>query len=95
MSTRKYFVKRGDFANNYSLVYTENGERPSGDGWAQITRKDAETLASSEARRRKENPSFGGYADMYIYPHDMTEQERYDLECRRGWHTEGRIAVKD
>lgn len=92
---RKFFVKYGDFGNTYGLRYTDDGARPTGDGWEQITQKEAEDLARAEVRRRKEDHSFSGYADSYIYPVGMTETDDYNFECRFGWHTDGRIAVRD
>lgn len=92
---RKYYVRYGDFGNTYSLCYTEDGGKPSGDGWEQITRKEAEALARAEVRRRKDDPYFSGYADAWIFPVGMTENDEINFACLRGWHTEGRLAVKD
>lgn len=92
---KKYFVKYGKFGNTYTLCYTEDGSKPSGEGWEQITRKEAEALARAEARRRKDDPYFSGYADAWVFPVGMTEDDEYNFECRRGWHTEGRIAVRE
>lgn len=60
-----YFVKRGDFANAYTLVWSD---RPALDGWERITRKEAVSLARAEAARREDDPSFSGYASAYITP---------------------------
>lgn len=35
----------------------------------QITRKEAIRLAREERKRRKENPSFAGYASRYVEPY--------------------------
>ena len=66
---KKYFVRYdSDFSNAYSLCWT-NGETP--DGWEQITRTKAEDLARAESRRRREDPSFSGYADEVIISFDL------------------------
>lgn len=93
--SRTYYVSRGDFGNVYGLRYTESADYPVPAGWERITRKEAEDLARAEARRRKDEPMSSGYADAYIYPFGMSDRDDDCFLARRGWHTEGRIAVRD
>ena len=68
---RKYFVKYGEFANTYSVCYTENESEETQAierGMERITRKEAERLCARESERRKENPAFSGYASDVILP---------------------------
>ena len=69
---KKYFVRRGNFANNYNLYHAETQKELAAlpQDAEQITRKEAEGLCIDERRRRKENPAFSGYADPMIYPAD-------------------------
>lgn len=88
-----YYIKWGSARNQYELCYAPAGVNP-GDGWEQITRKEAEHYASEEAARRKEDSSFAYYADDYVYPYDLSEDEAYVFMCRHlGWHSVGRIVV--
>lgn len=71
---KSYWIRHGRFANEYSLVYCDSSileEQAAADGYERITRREAEQYASSERRRRKENPSFSGYATQYIYPYGV------------------------
>ena len=69
---KSYFVKHTrDFANCYSLVYTETHEQKAdaiADGYEQIPRRRAEELAAQERFRRKYDPSFAYHADADIFP---------------------------
>lgn len=68
---KKFYVHYGDFANTYRLVWAETPEQveeAENNGYERITRKEAENLCAEENRRRKENPSFSGYASNVIYP---------------------------
>lgn len=68
---KKFYVHYGDFANTYRLVWAETPEQveeAKKRGYERITRKEAESLCAEENRRRKENPSFSGYASNVIYP---------------------------
>lgn len=68
---RKYCVKYGDFANDYSLAYAENEkefEDLLNNRFEKITRKEAINLAIDERERRKLNETFSGSASNYIYP---------------------------
>lgn len=89
----KYYIKWGRAGNEYSLCYAPDGT-DLGDGWEQITRKKAEQYATAEAVRRKRESNSAYFADAYIYPYGMSEDDAYDFECRHGWHTVGRVAVK-
>ena len=66
---KKYFIKHEGFGNVYSLFYTTDGSEPV--GAERITRKQAESFAGAEARRRLENSAFSGYADAYVWPYNM------------------------
>ncbi len=88
-----YYIKWGRAGNEYDLCYAPEGVNP-GDGWEQITRKKAEKYAAAEARRREDEPSSAYFAEAYIYPYDMNEDEAYAFYCRHlGWHTVGRVVV--
>lgn len=68
---RKYFVKYGDFANTYSVCYTENESeevQAVKQGMERISRKEAVALCARESTRRKENPAFASYASDVILP---------------------------
>ena len=68
---RKYFVKYGDFANTYSVCYTENESEETQaieQGMERISRKEAIELCVMESERRKQNPAFSGYASDVILP---------------------------
>ena len=91
--TNRYYIKRGDFFNTYSLRYAP-AEFPIPEGYEQITRREAEAYARAEAQRRRDDANFAYYADAYVYPFGMSEDDEYRFECRFGWHTEGRLAVR-
>lgn len=92
---RKYGIKYyRDFANTYILGYTD-GELP--EGWERITREEAECMARAESKRAKEDPNFSGYADTYVYPIGLTEEEAHRAysAARTGkskvWRLSGRV----
>ena len=68
---KHYWVRRGDFANQYTLGYTETAEQEE---WAEqagcerITRKEAEQLCRDERYRERHDSAFSGYADSVILP---------------------------
>jgi len=67
----KYWIKRGDFSNVYSLEYTRTLEQETEaerQGFERITRKEAEHLCSLERDRRKHDQMFSGFADDRIWP---------------------------
>ena len=85
---RKYFVKYGSFANQYSLVYTNSSvddENALRDGYTRIPRRDAERLAAIERGRRKEDKAFSGYADDAIYPYGVDADFDNYPWCRVGY----------
>lgn len=86
---KKYWVERGEFANEYSLVWTDGGNKPEGEGWERVTRKEAARLCRSERARREYDASFAGYADTLIYPYAWGEE---DIER---WETYGDNAKLD
>ncbi len=69
---KKYFIVPGAFANTYSLYWVRRGETvPNGE---EITRGEAVRLCRVERKRRKYDPYFAGYADMYIFPYGCEEE---------------------
>lgn len=66
---KKYYVDFGaeKFGNKYSLFYTLADESVP-ETAERITRKEAITYARAERQRRKDDPAFSSYADIYIYP---------------------------
>lgn len=68
---RSYWIKRGEFSNQYGLVYcnsTIDEEKAQTAGYERITRKEAIAKCREERNRQKADPAFAGYADSYIYP---------------------------
>lgn len=63
---RSYWVRHGDFGNVYSLRWSY-GFVDDND-FVKISFRDAVRLCVQERRRRKNDESFSGYADTYIYP---------------------------
>ena len=97
MARIKFFVRYSDYANACDLTYTTDGSTP--EGYEQITRREAESLARRESRRRKDDPSFSGYASEYIYPAGMDDDPeqvsywaRYNIS---GWYLSGRVVLHD
>lgn len=78
---KKYYIVHGNFANAYSLFWTDNeemmGQLP--EGAEQITREEAIQKCKEERQRRKEDTNFSGYASAYICPAGMTENEAFML----------------
>lgn len=78
---KKFYVWFGDFSNIYDLVWAETPEQveeAENNGYERITRKEAENLCAEENRRRKENPSFSGYASNVIYPVEYVDNWEND-----------------
>lgn len=68
---KNYYIIRGNHTNAYNLVWAPKGvEVPGGE---RISRQEAITYAREERKRRKTNPMFGGYANIYVYPYDCEE----------------------
>ena len=83
---RKYFVKYGDFANTYSVCYTENDAEEAQaieQGMEQISRKEAVELCVRESVRCKEDPSFSGYASEVILPFGYDGDWRNDRRMEK------------
>ncbi len=83
---RKYFVKYGDFANTYSVCYTENDAEEAQaieQGMEHITRKEAEQLCRNESARCKDNPGFSGYASEEIIPFGYDDDWRNDRRVEK------------
>ena len=62
---RRYYVKRGDFCNVYTVFYCDPGDIVPR-GAERITRKEAERLTRRERERRREEPYSSGYASIAI-----------------------------
>lgn len=68
---RKYYIRQGNFGNQYDLAYAETSEQCSmleAIGFTRESRKFAEYDARAERDRRKYDQAFSGYADDVIYP---------------------------
>lgn len=74
-----YYVRYGSFSNVYALLAVtdeidqsmltaaNDAHRQFGaPEWERITRKECRRLRNTERRRRKEDPSFSGYADTDV-----------------------------
>ena len=88
---RRYFAHYyKNFGNTYSLMYadTEEDLKLIPEDAEQITRKEAEALASAENYRRKRDQSCSGFADNAIYPVGMTQEEMLDLPNSRKYYKE-------
>ena len=83
---RTYWVKRGNFANEYTVCYADTPEQKlfaEVDNFEQINREEAFILVRRERRRRRENPSFSGYASAVILPVDYTGDWQNDGRAYR------------
>ena len=68
---RHYHIKRGSYANAYSLRWTDSAEGDKAAirlGYDRITRAEAIQQARAERERQKFDPSFAGHADSRVYP---------------------------
>lgn len=74
-----YYVRYGSFSNVYGLLAVtdeidqsmltaanDTHRQFGAPEWEKITRKECRRLRNAERRRRKENPSFSGYADAEV-----------------------------
>ena len=87
-----YYIKRGNFANQYGLCYTPAGQKLP-EGWERITRKEASYYASQEAGRRKYNRSMSGYAPQYVLPYGMEESDMRELYTPEQYTVRDRIVT--
>ena len=80
--SNKYWVKRGEFANQYSLCYTISQEQEAqaeDEGWERITWKEAKLLCRQERERRRNDYAFSGYADTHVFPFGIPDDQlRFD-----------------
>lgn len=86
---KKYYAHfYKDFGNTYNLYYTESeaDEALLPEGAQRITRENALRLAADEAAQRKNDPSFSGYADAYIFPADYDRSDNHIAEIICGWN---------
>lgn len=68
---KSYWIKRGEFANQYALEYTSTPEQEAQawrQGYEPIKRVEAENLCRLERDREKYDPSFAGYGDNRVWP---------------------------
>jgi hypothetical protein len=68
---KKYYIKRGEFANMYDVVYAETEAETAqaeAEGYERITRKEAEHLCRAEREREQYDAAFSGYASSEILP---------------------------
>jgi hypothetical protein len=83
---KKYYVRYWkDFANTYSLFYTENSEQEKllPENAERITRKEAEQLCRDENYRRKSDQAFSHFADNLIFPIDFNADVEYAYDENR------------
>ena len=81
---RHYYVKRGQFANQYWLNYTSNAVQDRAaekEGCDRITYKEARRLCKLERDRQKYEPSSAGYADDRILPYGVDLDSVYDSKA--------------
>lgn len=91
---KRYFIKHGDFANVYDLVYTtspEDSAKAMAEGYEQITRREAEAKCRAERQRRKDDPSFAYYAPACVCPYGYGHEEDFD---NYPWLREGYLVVR-
>lgn len=87
--SNRYWIKRGDFANQYWLEYTTTPEqdmRAESEGCERIKLKEAIRLCRAERDRRKYDPAFSGYADDRIWPYGV---DRDSVYASRGYYDSG------
>lgn len=63
---KRYYVAWGDFANAYRVIYTESADEKPNGAFERITLKEAQRLIRREKERRRDDPSFSGYASAEI-----------------------------
>ena len=71
MTKRIYFIRWGQFRNQYDLAWADTDEDKtllSRIGFSRTSRKEAERLAREERWRRVFDQAFSGYADNAVYP---------------------------
>ena len=74
----EYFIKRGNFRNEYLLLFTENADQSldlRNQGCERITRKEAVQFCIDERKRQRSNPDFSGYASASVYPYNYIKHE--------------------
>ena len=60
---KKYYIRRTDFYNAYSLCWADDAHPiPESAGWERITRREAEQLCRVESDRRMWEPASANYA---------------------------------
>lgn len=82
---RSYWVERGKFDNEYTVCYADTPKQKllcEQRGFEPVTRGEACALVIRERRRRRENPSFAGYASAVILPVDYTGDWQNDGRAR-------------
>lgn len=69
-----YYIKRGEFANQYDLCHAPSAEKLP-EEWERIPRRDAIRYAAQEADRREYNNAMSGYAPALVMPYGMSEMD--------------------
>lgn len=93
---RTYYIKDGEFSNQYSLRYAENKEQAQillDKGYSKTTRANAISWARREKYLRDHDLSFSGFADDCIKPYDWDDRDgdpfykvkNYIMEWVCGW----------
>ena len=80
---RHYYIKRGSYANTYSLRWTDSAEGAAAAerlGYERITRAEAIQQARAERERRRFDPGFSGHADNRVFPLDTISHAGSVLE---------------
>ena len=62
------------FANAYNLYHAPESVSVPAE-WKRITRAEAIDLCRREIERRKENPTFSGYASSMVLPYNVWEAD--------------------
>lgn len=94
---KKYFVSYWrDFANTYSLLWTDSQEMEAAlpSNARRIPRQEAERLCREERVRRKKMPDFSFYATASIYPADYNPDLHGDIASNPKYRREGYIWEK-
>ena len=70
---KQYYIVHNTFCNAHGLYWAPRGVTvPGGE---QVTRAEAVKLCKAERKRRKSDPYFNGYADVYIMPYGCRDAE--------------------
>lgn len=79
---KHYYIKRGEFANVYTLEYTTSAEQDAAAvaaGYERITRREAFALCARERDRRQYDGAFSGFADSQVWPFGVDRERAMQL----------------